>query len=106
MEREQTPVSISVIMSVASRPQRDDLYAAVRSILGQSVEDFEFQICYSENRHNALCDLRDMVREADGWPNQTLAKYYGVRSIKGYKEEDRIVLAAVEAAKQSNAKFE
>ena len=71
----------------------------------QGVEDFEWQILSSENRHNAVSGLRDLVREADGWPNQSIAKYYGVRSIRGYKEEDRIVLTAVEAAEESNARF-
>lgn len=61
MERtEEYPIKISVIMGVYNQWDRDELYRAVQSILGQTLEDFEFIIWDDGSDPRAASYIREL----------------------------------------------
>ena len=60
-------------------------------------KELVFEIFEPEDRHCAVYKLRDIVRQAEGWPNISMAKYYGVEKIYGYKASDKSVFESIDS---------
>jgi hypothetical protein len=57
--------------------------AAIEDSKLQKKTSITSEIIKSDNPHNPFYGITDIVKDADGWPNYLVAKYYGIEFISG-----------------------
>lgn len=54
----------------------------INNTQNKKTKKFKFDAYNTGNSHNPLYGLQDIINKENSWPNQDIAKYYGIKSIK------------------------
>ncbi len=84
-----TTFSISYINAYSDHSRTFSIWterlAIIEDSKGKGVDTVTVEIIRSTNPHNPFSSITDISENPEGWPNYLIAKYYGIKEVKGSK---------------------